>query len=121
MATIDQKEIVIDTELIAACGLYCAACGSYTKGKCPGCKDNVKASWCKIRQCIRENNFQSCADCNIIGLADCRKYNNFMSKAIGYILNSDRGACIERIREIGYDDFAIEMSASRTQTIKRKR
>jgi hypothetical protein len=34
--------------------------------------------------------------------------------------NSDRSACIARIKETGYDEFAIEMAESRRQTIKRK-
>jgi hypothetical protein len=50
----------------------------------------------------------------------CKKYNNFISKAFGYIFNSDRSACINRIKEIGYDDFAIDMANSKRQTIKRQ-
>ena len=120
MKATNQKEIEIDKSLIAFCGLYCGACRSYLKGKCPGCKDNVKASWCKIRQCCMENKLQSCADCTTIELMECKKYNNFISKAFGYIFNSDRSACINRIKEIGYDDFAAEMANSGRQTIKRK-
>ena len=36
------------------------------------------------------------------------------------ILNSDRAACVERIKETGYDEFALEMSEKKIQTIKRK-
>jgi hypothetical protein len=43
-----------------------------------------------------------------------------MSKAFGYIFNSDRSACFGRIKEIGYDDFAVEMANNKRQTIKRK-
>jgi hypothetical protein len=50
----------------------------------------------------------------------CRKYNNFISKAFGYIFNSDRSACIARIKQIGYGDYAIEMANGKIQTIKRK-
>ena len=120
MKATNQKEIEVDKSLIAFCGLYCGACRSYLKGKCPGCKDNVKASWCKIRQCCIENKLQSCADCTTIELMECKEYNNFISKAFGYIFNSDRSACINRIKEIGYDDFAAEMANSGRQTIKRK-
>ena len=114
-----QKEIIADKNLIAYCGLYCGACGSYLKGNCPGCRENVKATWCKIRQCGIENNFQSCADCTSIELMDCKKYNNFISKAFGIIFNSNRPACIARIKENGYDGFAVEMAQNKRQTIKR--
>jgi len=120
MKVTNQKEIVADKSLIAFCGLYCGACRSYLKGKCPGCKDNVNATWCKVRQCCMENKFQSCADCTTIELMACKKYNNFISKAFGYIFNSDRSACINRIMEIGYADFADEMANNKRQTIKRK-
>ena len=51
---------------------------------------------------------------------ECKKYNNLISKAFGYIFNSDRSACINTIKEIGYDDFATKMANSGRQTIKRK-
>jgi hypothetical protein len=116
----NSAEIVADKNMIAYCGLYCGACRSYLIGKCPGCKENVKASWCKIRQCCIENNYLSCADCTTVKVAECRKYNNFVSKIIGLVLNSDRHACIESIATKGYDSFAAEMAAKRMQTIKRR-
>jgi hypothetical protein len=119
MSANEQQKIEIDTNLIAYCGLYCGACSSYLKKKCPGCHENTKASWCKVRQCNIENHIQSCADCMTTDLKDCRKYNNFISKSFGFIMNSDRSACIKRISEIGYEGFAIEMSEKRQQSIKR--
>jgi hypothetical protein len=119
MKTTIQKEIVADENLIAYCGLYCGACKSYLAGKCPGCKDNVKAGWCKVRQCCMEHGYKSCADCETIELMECKKYNNFISKAIGLILNSNRSACIRRIKETGYVEFANEMAVRKMQTIKR--
>lgn len=120
MKTTSQKEIVADRNLIAYCGLYCGACRSYLNGKCLGCRENVKATWCKLRQCCIDNNLQSCADCKTIEPKDCKKCNNFISKAFGLIFNSDRLACISRIKEIGYDGYAAEMANARRQTIKRK-
>jgi hypothetical protein len=114
------KEIAADKTMIAYCGLYCGACRSYLSGKCPGCSENAKASWCKIRQCCMENKYMSCADCTIANVEDCSKFNNFMSKIMGLIFNSDRKACIERITENGYDSFAEEMASKRIQTIRRK-
>jgi len=116
----ETKQIVADARMIAYCGLYCGACGSYLKGKCSGCKENVKATWCSIRKCCIENKYQSCADCKTIELKECKKYNNLISKVIGLILNSDRSACIRRIKETGYEGFAKEMAENKKQTIRRK-
>ena len=58
-----MKPIVPDTQSIAACGLYCGACRKFLIGKCPGCKRNEKATWCKIRSCCQENKFNTCAEC----------------------------------------------------------
>ncbi|MCX6259118.1 MAG: DUF3795 domain-containing protein [Bacteroidia bacterium] len=115
----NRKEITADKNLVAYCGLYCGACGKYLMGKCSGCRDNVKATWCKVRECCIQNNHLSCADCTTIELKDCKKYNNFMFKLVGYILRSDRSACICRIREIGYDNFAFEMAEKKMQTIRK--
>ena len=115
-----NKEIITDKNLVAYCGLYCGACRAYLKRKCQACKDNEKASWCKVRKCCIENNFTSCADCNIKLLEECKYFNNFMAKLFGFIFRSDRTACINRIKKIGYDAFAQEMAESKRQTIKRK-
>ena len=115
-----MQENISLTENIAYCGLYCGACRSFVKGKCPWCKNNDKASWCKIRSCCIDNNYRSCADCTIIELKNCKKFNNTIGKLFGLIFNSNRTACIERIREIGYNGFALEMDDSRMQTIKRR-
>jgi len=116
----EMKEIKEDKSLIAACGLYCGACRLYLSGKCFGCKENVKAAWCKVRTCCKENSFASCADCKSIELKDCKKFNNFFAKIFGLIFNSNRAACISRIKEIGYDSYAKEMTEKRVMTIKRK-
>ena len=47
-----MKNIESDKELIAACGLYCGACRKYLAERCPGCRLNEKAAWCKIRSCF---------------------------------------------------------------------
>ena len=50
----DTKQIM-QTQLIAACGLYCANCRTFKKGKCPGCAQKQNASWCKIRRITSYN------------------------------------------------------------------
>ena len=119
MKTTNPKEITADKNLVAFCGLYCGACRSYLSGKCPGCKENAKATWCKVRSCNMENNFRSCADCTITELKACSKFNSFISKAFGFVFNSDRAACIEQIKVLGYDGFALELAGNKRQTIAR--
>ena len=115
-----MKEISTDSDMIAYCGLYCGACRKYLKEKCLGCFKNEKASWCKVRLCCIENSYKSCADCRIVSNPkDCKKLNNFIAKLFALILRSDRNACIEFIREKGYDEFAKEMSEKGTMTIKK--
>jgi len=116
----ETKQIVADKNLIAYCGLYCGACRSYLSGKCPGCKENTKATWCKVRACCSENQYLSCADCKLASLEDCKKYNNFISRIVGFFFRSDRAACIKRIKEVNYENFAAEMTAAKMQTIRRK-
>ena len=115
-----KAEIVKDTNLIAYCGLYCAACGRFQKGSCLGCQKNEKASWCQIRSCNLANNYQSCANCKeFSNPMECKKYNNFISKVFGFVFRSNRAACIAMIKEKGYEDFAVYMAEHKLQSIKR--
>jgi len=116
-----MKEIIADTKLIAYCGLYCGSCRSYLKESCPGCAENKKATWCKVRTCCMEHSYSSCADCKeFSNVMDCKKYNNFMSKMMGFVFNSDRNACINMIKSDGNDNFASYMAMNKQQTIKKK-
>jgi len=115
-----MKEIVADANLIAFCGLYCGACRRYLLDKCPGCRENEKASWCGVRSCCLENNWNSCADCETVSnVSDCKKYNNFMARLFGFIFRSNRAACIALIKEKGYEDYARYMTENKLQSIKR--
>ena len=51
-----MKEIASDPNLVAYCGMYGGACKAYLRDKCPGCDDQQKASWCKIRSCCISHN-----------------------------------------------------------------
>lgn len=114
-----EKQIVVNQELVAYCGLYCGSCRQYLKNACLGCHRNERATWCKIRSCCVSNGLQSCADCHT-NVADCKKFTNFVSKVFSLIFNSNRQACIDRIKLIGYEAYAKEMTENRVQTIKRK-
>lgn len=115
-----ETEIVKDANSIAYCGLYCAECGRYKKGSCPGCQKNEKASWCKVRSCCMTNQYKSCADCKeFSNPMDCKKYNNFMAKLFGFVFQSDRSACINMIKAKGYENFAAYMAGNKLQTMKK--
>jgi hypothetical protein len=115
-----MPEIAANPNLIAYCGLYCGACGAYLKGKCPGCKENVKATWCQVRACNREYQYASCADCkHVTQFAECRKLNNFVSKIFAFLFRSDRPGCLAMIRQKGYEGYARHMAANRLQSLKK--
>ena len=114
-----MKEIVSDPKLVAFCGLYCGACRAYLKDRCPGCYDNEKASWCKVRTCCLEAGYSSCADCTEFpDPKNCGKFHNFISRAIGFVLKSDRRACITQIRQRGLEGHAEDMASLKRQTIR---
>ena len=116
-----MKEIKSDPNLVAYCGLYCGACRSYLKGRCPGCHDNEKATWCKIRVCCKDNQYSSCADCKEFSDPnECKFFNNFMSKIFAFIFRSNRAACIRRIKEIGIQAYADNMAEQKLQSIRKK-
>jgi hypothetical protein len=115
MATIEGNP-----KQVAFCGLYCGACGQYKRGRCPGCAQNEKARWCKIRLCCQENGYTTCAACTLFAdVHDCGKFDNFMSRLFGLIFRSNRPANIARIKEIGIEAYANEMAARGRQSIRR--
>jgi len=116
-----MSETLAKPALVAYCGLYCGACPSYTKGKCKGCQENSKATWCSVRSCCIENSFSSCAECrDHSDPNDCKKFNNFMSRLFGFVFKSDRVACIAQIRQAGIDGHAEIMAGKNMHTIKRQ-
>jgi hypothetical protein len=115
-----MKEVISNPDLVAYCGLYCGACRSYLREKCPGCHENEKAKWCKIRVCCIDNQYLSCADCQQYdNLNDCRLFNNLMAKLFSLIFRSNRPACIQQIKKLGIQGHADNMAETRRQSIKR--
>lgn len=110
-----------NVELVSFCGLYCGSCKRYLKGSCPGCKNNVKATWCKTRTCNMQNGYKSCADCKSTNFRDCKINNNIISKAFGLVFNTDRLAGLELIRDNGYDAFAQQMTDLKQVSVKRRK
>lgn len=104
----NQKE-----DLIAYCGLYCGNCKQFAKGKCPGCRKNEKATWCKIRKCGIEAGYFTCADCTMEnGVQNCKKYNTFISRLIELFFRTDRSRCISAIKLKGNNAFISLMEES---------
>ncbi len=115
-----MNAITSNPDLVAYCGLYCGACGAYLKGRCPGCHENAKATWCAVRSCCIEHKFLSCAQCvEFPNVMDCKKFNNFMSKLFGFLFRSDRGACVAQIKQLGVAGHAENMAQTQRQSIRR--
>jgi hypothetical protein len=115
-----NSEITSDSGLVAACGLYCGACKAYRKGSCKGCSSHDNKHWCKILRCCRQHGYTSCAECVIVDdLHDCRLFNNMIGKLFSLLFNSDRFACIETVRNLGYEKYADLMASQGRQSFKR--
>lgn len=114
-----MKQIIADKNLVAFCGLYCGACKKYLEERCPGCRENEKACWCKVRQCCMSSKLETCADCKTFAdVNDCKKMNNCIAKIFAFIFRSDRRACINRIKDIGEAAYAQEMTDKKQMSIK---
>jgi hypothetical protein len=96
--------------IIGYCGIVCSSCGAYKRGKCKGCySENRLYKSCKVRACNIEKGYSSCADCKEYhNLRDCKKLNNFISKIFSLIFRTNRIKNLERIREIGIENFRKE-------------
>ena len=115
-----MPEIQVDARLVARCGLYCGACRSYLRGRCQGCSENVKATWCAIRPCCADRQIATCAECaDFSDPSECKKFDNLMSRLFGLVMRSDRAACIAQVRELGLEGHASAMAALGRQSIRR--
>ena len=115
-----NRQVVADAQLVACCGLYCGACGSYLKNRCQGCRGNLKASWCKVRTCCMTEGYATCADCKQHDdPAACGMINNIIARLFGLLFRSDRAACIRQIKSLGVQGHAVAMAEARCQTIRK--
>jgi len=118
---VTHPQIPADRNLVAFCGLYCGACRAHVKGRCPGCRENARAKWCKVRTCCLEHRFDSCADCaEHPDPNTCASFNNFISRVFRLVFNSDRKACIDQIRTIGVEEHARLMASHRRPSLPRR-
>jgi hypothetical protein len=115
-----MREVKADPALVACCGLYCGACGSYLKGKCEGCQKSEKNSWCQVKKCTNKKGISTCAQCLMHpDPTKCDTFNNFISKIFGLVLNSDRPACLKEIRTSNLQAYAEKMAGLKQRTIHR--
>lgn len=106
-----MRAVVIDTRLIAACGMYCGACPSYINEKCPGCHTRGKVLFCQVRSCCHEQGIHSCGDCGEHGdPSDCSRLDNLFSRVVDRIRNTDRTECIRAIQDAGPEHYAESMA-----------
>jgi hypothetical protein len=117
------KNVKADTNLVSKCGLYCGSCNRYqnNKGKCPGCLENHKATWCKPRTCCIEHEYASCGDCEKYeDFRECNMAHGIVSRFFGVLFNSDRKANIDYIKKHGVEKYSIKMAKKGEPTIKRR-
>jgi hypothetical protein len=115
-----MREVTADPALVACCGLYCGACGSFLKEKCEGCQKSGKNSWCQVKKCANKKGISTCAQClEYPNPSDCKKFNNFISKIFGFILKSDRPACLREIRASNLQAYAEKMAGLKQHSIRR--
>lgn len=61
----------------------------------------------------------SCADCaTVADPKQCAKFHNPFSRIIGFVLRSDRPACIAQIKRLGLEGHAKDRAGAKRQTIR---
>ena len=102
-----MKETANNSQLIAACGLYCGACKKFLNEQCAGCQPSEEDNP-GLGQPLSK------------GFQRCKIRNNFVGKIFAFLFNSDRTACIHYIHEHGEEAFAEKMAKEKQMTMKRK-
>ncbi len=114
-----SQESSSNVNLIAACGLYCGSCRKFVKGNCPGCRKNVKASWCKIRSCNQEHHTANCTECSITNSEECKLLNNTIGKFFKFVFKTDRLASLQYITNNGPQSYVEKMTMLKQMAIKK--
>ena len=126
-----NNHIVINKELIAACGLYCGACGvylatqdndidkikyyaaalgqTYEETLCDGCGAGRKSLFCTktctFINCKQEKGVENCVDCHEF---PCESLKDFKSKMPHRTEIYDS---MKRLKEIGEEEWLNEMQS----------
>jgi len=104
----DEKQ---SKNIIAYCGLICSKCGAFIKGKCQGChSEKPMFKNCPVKKCNVENNYVTCVECQEFkgNFKECKKLNSFISKIFAFVFRTDRVKNLNRIKEIGLEQFKEE-------------
>ena len=66
----------MENDLIAYCGVDCAACGDHTGGKCPGCRQTEwkEGDICMPVECCRKKGISFCGECPGFPCADMKEF-----------------------------------------------
>ncbi len=96
---------------VACCGLDCGLCPVYyTKGpsRCPGCGGpdfiNKHPSCSIITCCVKNHNFETCAECSEFPCSKINKWDKFDS----FISHKASLSNLELIKEIGIEQFLTQ-------------
>lgn len=110
-------------EVLGYCGLYCGGCGAFqatARGEaieyepgafttCRGCNSSeisVSCSDCELKDCARERGLRYCRQCEEY---PCDRFAQFRDDR-RYPYHTDTPAAMERLSEIGLDDWVLEQS-----------
>lgn len=108
-------------DVIGYCGLFCGNCKRFKNGKCIGCLESEKLSWCKIRTCCQGKELAHCARCEEFpDPRKCSVYHSMISRVIEFFSGTDRSVCIACIRDQGEDAFRSMMREKGTMSLSKK-
>ena len=84
----------MDRDLIAYCGVDCAACSDYTGGKCPGCRqtDWQEGDVCLPVECCRKRGIECCGECAEF---PCGEMRDFYAESESHRRAYDRMAAVK--------------------------
>jgi hypothetical protein len=75
-----------------------------------------------VRACCEEHSYASCAECTEHpDPKTCRLFDNVIARVFGLVFNSDRRACVLKVRELGTEGFAALMAEQGRHSLPRRR
>lgn len=67
---------------------------------------------CKVKKCCIDRQYTTCAECNeFVNLKECGKLYNLISRFFGFVFRTNRIGNLNRVREVGIDQFQREVLA----------
>lgn len=82
-----NKDVLMDEDLIAPCGLYCGECEAFQDERCSGCISRIGlclkySKICKIYECcVSEGKLRFCNECKAF---PCIRFNKFFDSSEWY-------------------------------------